>query len=348
MKECGADVNAVDKQGNTALMIALRFGNLDTASCLVTGLEADSSAANLAGASCLHFAAVLTSVSWADEEEEEEEEDEEKEKEEREDQEEKAMKMVELLIRRGGIDLVSKTDSNFGRTPLHYALYVRNEALAGMLAEQMCHGDTSGSSDQLWRARHDLLDQQRQGPLALWRGLPCDAKLGPDEGLVEFCAFSTLRSAYSCPPGGKAYFEVEIMEIEHLSKHSYGFATAAFERVPGATKNGLGHDNKSWQVNGKAQIAMYDGEEKLYECAWNPGDVVGLACDLDKWQVLVSVNGSFEAPNGLIFELTPDAAQDGIFGALSGQSGKVRCNLGQTPFKHSPPSAEFKAFVHFQ
>ena len=293
---------------------------------------------------------------WEEEEKEEEEEEgeekeEETEKEEvehREDPEEKAMKMAELLIGRGGIDLVSKTDSNFGWTPLHYALYVSNQVLASMLAERMCQGDASAISDQLERARQDVLDQQRHGPFALWRGLPCDVKLGVDEGVVELCAFSTLRSAYSCPPGGKAYFEVEIIEIEEFSRHRYGFATAAFERVPGVTEKGLGDDNQSWEVNGKAQIAMHDRQEKPYESTWNPGDVVGLACDLDKWQVLVSVNGSFEPPNGLIFELTADAAQDGIFGALSGQSGKVRYNLGSNPFKHAPPSADFKAFVHFQ
>ena len=76
---------------------------------------------------------------------------------------------------------------------------------------------------------------------------------------------------------------------------------------------------------------------------------MGLACDLERGQVLVSVNGSFAPPNGLVFELPPAAAApDGLFAALTGQTGSVRCNLGAAPFQHAPPSADFVPFVHFQ
>ena len=332
VKEFGADVNAADKQGNTALMIALRFGHLNTASCLVTELAADSTAANWVGASCLHIAASLTSPSGTGEEEE--------------DQDDKAMKVAELLIGRGGVDLVSKTDSNFGWTPLHYALYVGNEALARMLAERMCQGDASEISEQLERARQHVLDEQRRGPLALWRGLPCDAKLGADKGVVEFCKFSTLRSAQRCPLGGKGYYELEILACDECPQ--YGFAAPAFQRVPEVSHDGVGDDGHSWAVDGTRQLKWHNGENETYCCTWKVGDVIGLACDLNTMQMNVSVNGSFAAPNGVVFELDPDAAGDGLFAALTGSNGKVRYNLGEAPFKHAPPATDYQAFAAFE
>ena len=191
----------------------------------------------------------------------------------------------------------------------------------------------------------DVFQQPRHGPLALIRGLPWDTKLGPDDSAVEFCAFSSLRSTHACPPGAKGYFEVEILRLDDCPQ--YGFATASFECVRGASSNGVGDDEHSWAVDGARNRKWHNGNES-YECTWKVGDVVGLACDLDAMQMLVSVNGSFEPPDGLIFDLSPDAVHQGLFPALSGSSGKVCCNLGEVPFKHAPPSADFKAFVHFQ
>ena len=162
---------------------------------------------------------------------------------------------------------------------------------------------------------------------------------------MEFFAFTTVRSAYSCPPGNKGYFEVEILGLDVYPQ--YGFAASSFEAVRGSSGGGVGDDEYSWAVDGARQLRWHNGKSE-YTCFWKEGDVVGMACDLDKRQVLVSVNGSFEPPNGLIFDLPPDAATDGLFAALSGQSGKVRWNLGDVPFKYAPPSEDFKGFVHFQ
>ena len=62
----------------------------------------------------------------------------------------------------------------------------------------------------------------------------------------------------------------------------------------------------------------------------------------------VSVNGSFAAPNGVVFDLDPDAAGDGLFEAFSGVSGKVRYNFGEAPFQHAPPAADYQAVVAFE
>ena len=81
---------------------------------------------------------------------------------------------------------------------------------------------------------------------------------------------------------------------------------------------------------------------------WNVGDVIGLACDRNTMQMYVSVNGSFAAPNGAVFELDTDAASNGFFAAFSGVSGKVRYNLGKAPFKHAPPASDYQAFAAFE
>ena len=61
---------------------------------------------------------------------------------------------------------------------------------------------------------------------------------------------------------------------------------------PSLDKSGRRRDDQSWEVNGMAQVAMHDAQEKDYKCdQWKNGDVIGLACDLDKMQVHVSLIG---------------------------------------------------------
>ena len=94
-----------------------------------------------------------------------------------------------------------------------------------------------------------------------------------------------------------------------------------------ASDKGLGDDNQSWVVNGMARKFMHNAQSKDvkdYKCdkMWKPGDVIGLACDLDK-MMHVSVNGSFAAPNGVVFKLAPDAVGVGLFAAL--RAPAARC-----------------------
>jgi hypothetical protein len=122
--------------------------------------------------------------------------------------------------------------------------------------------------------------------------------------------------------------------------------------VRAASDKGLGDDNQSWVVNGMARKFMHNAQSKDvkdYKCdkMWKPGDVIGLACDLDK-MMHVSVNGSFAAPNGVVFKLAPDAVGVGLFAAFSGLTGKVRFNIDEAPFRHAPPAADFQAFAEFE
>ncbi len=111
--------------------------------------------------------------------------------------------------------------------------------------------------------------------------------------------------------------------------------------------DGVGDDAHFWAVDGARQLKWSNGEEP-YTCTWQAGDVIGLACDLDAMQIHVSVNGSFAAPNGVVFELAPDAVGDGLFAALTGSRGKVCFNLGEADFRHAPPAADFQAYAAFE
>jgi hypothetical protein len=158
----------------------------------------------------------------------------------------------------------------------------------------------------------------------------------------------TLRSRQRCPMGSKGYYELEIFERD-IFYPQYGFASASFQSVRGASGGRVGDDEHSWAVDGGNdseynQCAVHNRESKPHRCKWKTGDVVGLACDLDGMQVLVSVNGSFAPPNGLVFELAPHAVHGGLFAAFSGNSGELRYNLGQAPFKYAAPSSEYVGF----
>jgi solute carrier family 25 (adenine nucleotide translocator) protein 4/5/6/31 len=186
--------------------------------------------------------------------------------------------------------------------------------------------------------------------LSLFRGEAGIVQVDVEAQTVAFTgSFATVRSAQRCPLGGKGYYELEILEIDAAPQ--YGFAAPTFLRVPGASNNGVGDDAHSWAVDGARQRKWHHAGEP-YECTWQTGDVIGLACDLDKMQMHVSLNGSFAAPHGVVFELNPDAVGEGLFAAFSGSRGNVRFNLGEEssglrPLKHAPPAANFKAFAEF-
>ena len=187
----------------------------------------------------------------------------------------------------------------------------------------------------------------RRPALALFRGEAGAVQVDVEARTVAFAgSFATVRSAQRCPLGGKGYYEIEILERDGQCPQ-YGFAAAALARVLGGSGEGVGDDAHSWAVDGTRQRKWQNGDQ-VWKCKWQDGDVIGLACDLEKMQMQVSLNGSFAVPNGVVFELAPDAVGDGLFAAFSGKIGKVRFNLGDARFRHEPPAADFQAYAAFE
>jgi hypothetical protein len=60
--------------------------------------------------------------------------------------------------------------------------------------------------------------------------------------------------------------------------------------------------------------------------------------------MIVSLNGDYSPPNGVVFELPRNARV--MYPALfTSVEGHVRANLGHAPFKHAPPDKNYVAFA---
>ena len=155
--------------------------------------------------------------------------------------------------------------------------------------------------------------------------------------------FATLHSILRCPQKGKVFYELEILERGEYQecggflwtpprsrrlRNTASFAAAAFERVLEASEEedeAVGDDSDPglcWGIRGGSSSVfshlvdtMHKGGKGKYACEWTSGDVIGLACDLDKMQIHVSVNGSFAPPKGVVVALAPDAVRDGLYAA---------------------------------
>jgi len=177
---------------------------------------------------------------------------------------------------------------------------------------------------------------------------------------------STFRSRRRCPLGRMGYFEITILAPDAWFPR-YGFVSAMFEKSEDTAEgskdtaegvedtaevdegvNLVGGDSNSWGIDGENNIISHDGECYDYNCKkWETGDTLGFACNLEKMEIWVSVNGCFDTPHGKVFDLSPNAVRHGLFAAGSGSEGTLCYNLGENPFKHGPPTPDYCAFIKF-
>ncbi len=161
------------------------------------------------------------------------------------------------------------------------------------------------------------------------------------DGLLQFRNVTTFVADVRLS-GGKFYWEIEIIDMRkrqtQFFQHEqgdfkFGIVTEGF--APNETP-GIGHTAHSWSVDGGRQVKWHNAATEAYGCAWDVGDVIGLALDMSDSSssiVSLSVNGSFAAPNGIAFAAI-DAAY--LSPAFSGH-GRYRLNLGDRPFAFAPP-----------
>ena len=161
--------------------------------------------------------------------------------------------------------------------------------------------------------------------------------------MLQFAGFNTFVADVRLL-GGCFYFELQVVEINREAQ--FGFCTEGFEPREIPKGEGPGDDAWSWAVDGVRQTKWHEGDCGAHGSEWAVGDIIGFALDMrtaDTAIFSVSVNGSFDAPNGPAFT---DIHAPYLSPAFSG-SGQYRVNFGDRPFVHAPPDAEYVSVHQF-
>lgn len=159
-------------------------------------------------------------------------------------------------------------------------------------------------------------------------------------GTLELLQFATVGARGDLiVKSGVLYYEVEVVAAEGVPQ--IGFATEAFEAgVDEFTGDGVGDDADSWGLDGTRKARCHDGPSE-WPCQWAVGDVIGLCANVEQGKIAASKDGSWEEPNGVVFE--SEKIKQGVYPALTGTGYTVRYNLDGAkhgPFKHGPPPSD--------
>ncbi len=168
--------------------------------------------------------------------------------------------------------------------------------------------------------------------------------------MLQFVGFNTFVADVRLL-GGCFYFELQVIDITGEAQAQFGFCTEGFEPYEISKGEGAGDDAWSWAVDGVRLLKWHDAVTLQRDCGaygseWAVGDVIGFAIDLraaDAAIFSVSVNGSFDAPNGPAFT---DIHAPYLSPAFTG-AGQYRVNFGDRPFVHAPPDAEYVSVHQF-
>jgi len=160
-------------------------------------------------------------------------------------------------------------------------------------------------------------------------------KISPDYYLT-FDGFNTFVGDIQLPKGKKYYYEIEVICIQGYAQ--IGWMTEGFESVDDPAGIGVGDDNFSWGFDGVRMLKWGNKAEESFGMQWSEGDILGCAADLEDMSLFFSVNGSFEAPNGLGFA---GIVADWLSPALTASRSEYRVNFGDRPFKFQAPDQSY-------
>jgi hypothetical protein len=153
--------------------------------------------------------------------------------------------------------------------------------------------------------------------------------------LMQFDKFNTFVADVKLA-GGCFFFELEAKDFDD-GGIQFGFCSEGFEVTK--RNQGVGDCIFSWSIDGDRQLSWHAGKNE-FGSKWSVGDVIGFAIDMRDAQAAVlsiSVNGSFEKPNGVAFS---DISAPYLSPAFSGY-GQFSVNFGDRPFVHAAPHADY-------
>jgi hypothetical protein len=138
---------------------------------------------------------------------------------------------------------------------------------------------------------------------------------------------------------GRWYYEVTVV----TPGNAYvGFGDALYT---GNSSLALGigdDDGNSWGYSGYLCKKKHAKKSEPYGFAWSSGDVIGCLVDMNKGEIIYSLNGSTSAPLGIAYSNIFDGSKciGGMTPIISFDAAfTFRVNLGTLPFRHTPPGS---------
>ena len=131
---------------------------------------------------------------------------------------------------------------------------------------------------------------------------------------------------------GKFYYECKAPTAGYMQ---LGWADENFKAIAEEGK-GCGDDAHSWAYDGKRCLKWHENKKEKYGDTWRPGDIVGMAIDIDQRQMMFSLNGE---DFGKAFENL--SFSGAVYPCMSLARGeRVQLFLGNEsdPFNHQPPA----------
>ncbi|XP_071784968.1 RING finger and SPRY domain-containing protein 1-like [Asterias amurensis] len=156
------------------------------------------------------------------------------------------------------------------------------------------------------------------------------------EARSDASSFESVRCTF-CVDAGTWYYEVRVI-TDGVMQIGWATKNSKFLNQEGY---GIGDDEFSFSYDGCRQLLWYKARSRQHRHPmWKAGDIVGFLLDLERQEILISLNGQFLPPETDLFE----SAQTGFFAAASFMSfQQCEFNFGMKPFAF-PPNVPFKTF----
>eukprot|EP01047_Picozoa_sp_COSAG01_P044525 COSAG01_NODE_4033_length_5415_cov_22.663093_2_plen_1105_part_01 len=248
--------------------------------------------------------------------------------------------LLDLVAKHAGPSLLHNSTNS--APPLLLSLLQRYQP-PDTAGKQLPSVDPNSNQPLAW-LRHVSLWRSfvRRGPKVVVvkqiRGEPMDM-VGPTNTVI-FQGWSTVGAPDAVITTGKVYYEIIVHKVGSCPQ--FGWCAPAFDAsINIYNEDGVGDDTYSWGVDGARNRKYHDGFTDdgftEYDVAWNDGDTIGFAANLDTGELQFSKNGTWEAQsfNGV----RPDG---GLYPAISAERGTVAlCNFGQQSWRFAPPDESY-------
>ena len=133
---------------------------------------------------------------------------------------------------------------------------------------------------------------------------------------------------------GKAYYEFTFGERCGLGPQ-VGWAISSFEIWPESKDIGCGDQDDSYGIDGIRHALWHAGGHQ-FDVSWSPGDIIGVAIDLDAKKCFFGKNGEWKEGFSDMQKV-----DQGVFPCLTLDNTEICLNLGSAPFNFPGPTPDY-------